>query len=115
MISPSEAHRLILQNAKLFPIESIPLEKAVGRVLRENIVSDRDQPPFNKCLMDGIAISYDAWQKGQRRFQIEAIVPPGIAPRPLKDLSNCVRIMTGAVVPKRCDCVIPIEQIRLEG
>src|SRR5580658_10324363 len=98
MISPSEAHRLILHNAKLFPVEIIPLTKAVGRVLREDIISDRDQPPFNKSLVDGIAISYDAWQKGQRTFNVEAVIPPGIAPKPLKDFSHCVRIMTGAVI-----------------
>jgi molybdopterin molybdotransferase len=115
MTSPSEAIRLILHNAKLFPVEIIPLQKAVGRVLRENIISDRDQPPFNKCLMDGIAIAYDTWQKGQRTFHVEAIIPPGVAPKPLKDLSSCVRIMTGAVIPKGCDCVIPIEQLHLEG
>ena len=115
MISPSEAYRLILHNAKLFPVETIPLEKAIGRVLREDIQSDRDQPPFNKSLMDGIAIAYDSWQKGTRTFNIEAIVPPGVAPKPLKNISNCVRIMTGAVVPKGCDCIIPVEQLHLEG
>jgi len=115
MISPSEAHRLILHNAKLFPIELIPLQKAVGRVLRENIISDRDQPPFNKSLMDGIAISFESWQKGQRTFNVEAVIPPGIAPKPLKNPSQCVRIMTGAVIPKGCDCIIPIEQVHLEG
>ena len=83
--------------------------------MRENIISDRDQPPFNKSLVDGIGISYDTWQKGQRTFHVEAIIPPGIAPKPLKDLSHCVRIMTGAVIPKGCDCVIPIEQVHLEG
>jgi len=115
MTSPSEAIRLILHSAKLFPIESIPLQDAVGRVLRENIISDRDQPPFNKSLVDGIAVSYDSWQKGLRTFNVEAVVPPGIAPKPLKDLAHCVHIMTGAVIPKGCDCVIPIEQIHLEG
>src|SRR5665213_2016723 len=115
MISPSEAHRLILHNAKPFPIELVPLQKAVGRVLRENIISDRDQPPFNKSLVDGIAVAYDVWQKGTRTFHIEAIIPPGMAPKPLKSPVNCVRIMTGAVIPKGCDCVIPVEQIHLEG
>jgi molybdopterin molybdotransferase len=115
MISPSEAHRTILHHAKLFPVEIIPLQKAVGRVLREDIVSDRDQPPFNKSLVDGIGISYDTWQKGQRTFHVEAIIPAGVASKPLKSLSNCVRIMTGAVIPKGCDCVIPIEQVHLEG
>jgi len=65
--------------------------------------------------MDGIAIVFEAWQKGARTFHIEAIVPPGIAPKALKDISAAVRIMTGAVIPKGCDCVIPVEQIHLEG
>lgn len=115
MISPPEAIRLILHNAKLFPTEFIPLKEAVGRVLRENIISDRNQPPFDKALMDGVAISYDTWQKGQRKFSVEAIIPPGVLPKPLKNPANCVRIMTGAVIPKGCDCIIPIEQIHLEG
>ena len=42
-------------------------------------------------------------------------MPPGIAPKPLKNISHCVHIMTGAVIPKGCDCVIPVEQIHLEG
>ena len=115
MISPSEAHRIILHQAKPAAIEIIPLSNAAGRVLREDIISDRDQPPFNKCLVDGIALAFETWQKGQRSFHIEAIIPPGIQPKPLKDLSNCVRIMTGAVIPKGCDCVIPVEQLYLEG
>src|SRR5450631_231071 len=108
MTSPSEAIRQILHSAKLFPIESIPLQKAVGRVLRENIISDRDQPPFNKSLVDGIAVAYEAWQKGIRTFNVEAIIPPGVTPKPLKNTSSCVRIMTGAGIPKGCDCVIPV-------
>jgi len=115
MISPSEAIRVILHNAKLFPIETIPLQKAVGRVLRENIISDRDQPPFNKCLMDGIVVNFEAWQKGQRTFNVEAVIPAGTQPKPLKSTSSCARIMTGAVIPKGSDTVIPFEQIHLEG
>ena len=111
MISPSEAHRLILRNAKLFPIEAIPLQKAVGRVLRENIISDRDQPPFNKSLMDGIAIRFSSWQKGARVFPIQTIIPPGIKPPILKNHLNAVRIMTGAALPEGYDCVLPVETI----
>ncbi|MDE1921187.1 MAG: molybdopterin molybdotransferase MoeA [Candidatus Omnitrophica bacterium] len=114
MISPSEAHRLILNAARLFPVETIPLTKAVGRVLREDIKSDRDQPPFSKSLMDGIAVSYEAWIKGQRKFNIEAVVAAGVSPKPLKKPSGCVRIMTGAVVPKGCDCVVPVEQVQVD-
>ena len=115
MVSPSEAHRIILHQAKPLAVETVAIGQAVGRVLRENIISDRDQPPFHKCLVDGIGIYFDSWQKGQRSFSIEAIIPPGIAPKPLKNPANCVRIMTGAVIPKGCDCVIPVEQLHIEG
>ncbi|MBF0510856.1 MAG: molybdopterin molybdotransferase MoeA [Candidatus Omnitrophica bacterium] len=115
MVSPSEAIRIILSHAKPLAVESIQLSKAVGRVLREDIKSDRDQPPFDKCLLDGIAISFEAWQKGIRQFNVQAIVPPGIAAKPLKNSSYCLRVMTGAVLPKGCHCVIPIDQIDLEG
>ena len=57
MISVYQAEHIILNNAKPFPIETLPLSQAYGRLLRENIKNDRDQPPFDKALMDGIAIS----------------------------------------------------------
>jgi len=115
MISPSEAQRIILLQAKPFPIESIALPKAVGRVLREDLINDRDQPPFNKSLMDGMAVCYESWSKGQRSFSIEAVIGAGVLPKALTSSSHCVRIMTGAVIPKGCDTVVPVEQIFIEG
>ncbi len=115
MTSVSEAERIILQYAKPFPVETVSLGKAVGRVLREAMINDRDQPPFNKVLMDGIALNFDSWQKGVREFLIDETIPAGVNPKPLKGPNKCVRIMTGAVVPKGCDCVVPVEQVHIEG
>ncbi len=96
-------------------MESCPILKAGGRILREDIRADRDQPAFNKALMDGIAISYAQWRKGLRAFPIERVIAAGKPTVVLKNRLACVQIMTGATVPKGCNCIIPIEDIRMDG
>ncbi len=111
MISVNEAHRLILANAKPLPIVTVSLTQAVGRVLCEDITSDRNQPPFNKSTMDGIAI-HSATK--ERSFLIEKVIAAGDKAYSLKNPNHCVQIMTGAPLPQGCDCIIPIEQINIE-
>lgn len=115
MISVNEAERIVLGAVKPLPTETRPLKDSYGRVLREDISSDRDQPPFDKSTMDGIAIVHEVWQKGARKFNIENLVAAGDAPYKLKDRASCVQIMTGAVLPIGCDAIIPIENVEIEG
>ncbi len=42
-------------------------------MLRENIYGERDQPPFDRVVMDGIAVDAAAVRSGQRGFDIEAV------------------------------------------
>ncbi len=111
MISVSEADRIIRQNIELFPVIQCDLDEAYGRILREDIYSDRDQPPFHKALLDGIAIHYASWQKGIRKFPIERIQAAGQNPLKLQNKNACIEIMTGAALPFDCDCLIPVEYI----
>ncbi len=117
MISVNEAQQIIFKVAgrARVPAQSIPLEKAYGLILREDIAADRDGPAFNKSTMDGIAIRFEVWQKGQRKFRLEGTAPAGQPARKIKNADGCVQIMTGAVVPEECDCVIPIERVKLEN
>jgi len=57
MLTPAQAETLIEQHLTCLPIESLPLTQAAGAVLRENIYAERDQPPFDRVAMDGIALS----------------------------------------------------------
>ena len=57
MLTPAEADRLIGQHLQCLPIESLPLAQCAGAVLRENIYAERDQPPFDRVAMDGIALA----------------------------------------------------------
>ncbi len=115
MISVSEAEKIIFDQVKLFPSSIVSLENAYGRVLREDIKTDRDQPAFNKSTMDGIAISFGSWRSGHRRFVVEGVAPAGQKGLKLKNINGCAQIMTGAVVPSGGDCVVPIENVKLEN
>ena len=73
MISVSEASDIILSTTLKPETEVIPLDQAIGRILREPIKADRDFPPFNRVTMDGIGIQFATFANGNLRFPIEAI------------------------------------------
>ena len=115
MITSQKALQIILDNTEDFGIEEIPFLDSLGRILKEDIIADREFPPFNRVSMDGIAISYDTFSKGAREFAIENIQPAGSAQVELIDSKNCIEVMTGAVLPKNVDVVIPYEQVIIEN
>lgn len=115
MISVEEAKNIILQNTQDFGVEEIPFLESVGRVLKETIVADRDFPPFNRVAMDGIAINYSCFQKGQRKFTIEGIQPAGSEQLSMQNFESCIEVMTGAVLPNNCDTVVRYEDLSIEN
>ena len=115
MLTPAEADRLIGQHLQCLPIESLPLAQCAGAVLRENIYAERDQPPYDRVAMDGIAINSRALSDGGRSFHIQATQAAGDAPLALGAAADCIEVMTGAVLPTGCDSVVPIEQLNVAG
>jgi molybdopterin molybdotransferase len=87
-----------------------PLEQCIGQVLREDIFAERDNPPFDRVCMDGIAIDSRSAVRGNRQFRIQAIQGAGAPPLQLVDPDGAVEVMTGAVVPGGTDCIIPQEE-----
>ena len=69
-IDVESAVRLIGDHMPAYPCESVPLESAGGAILRQQVVAERDQPPFDRVTMDGIAIAYRDWQDGTRIFDV---------------------------------------------
>ena len=115
MITSQKALQIILDNTEDFGIEEIPFLDSLGRILKEDIIADREFPPFNRVSMDGIAVSHDSFSNGVRDFLIENIQPAGSAQVELLDSKNCIEVMTGAVLPKNVDVVIPYEQVTIEN
>jgi molybdopterin molybdotransferase len=111
MLSPPEAEAAIASRVPAAPQATLPLTGLSGRLLRQQIVAERDQPPFHRVSMDGFAIASDAWDQGLREFAIVGTQAAGAPQAFLPDSSACIEIMTGAVLPDGCDCVIPVERI----
>mgnify|MGYP000288604150 CR=1 FL=1 len=115
LITVKEALQTILDNSEDFGIEEIDFLQSSGRILKENIVADRDFPPFNRVSMDGIAISSTAFNKGIRSFKIEGIQAAGSLQLTLQNNDNCIEVMTGAVLPKNSDVIIQYELLTIEN
>lgn len=111
MITYEEALETVLSTASPNKTTSIPLHQAIGQVLAVDIIADRDFPPFNRVAMDGIAINYEGYQKGNREFIIQETVGAGEPKATLQNTSHCIEIMTGAVLPDNCDTVIRYEDL----
>lgn len=109
LTSTHKALEIILNETEEFGVEKIPFLESLGRVLKEDIYADRDFPPFNRVSMDGIALSFDTFEKGLREFKIEGIQPAGSEPISLKNTNNCIEAMTGAVLPHNTDVIIQYE------
>ncbi|HEY6484711.1 MAG TPA: molybdopterin molybdotransferase MoeA [Steroidobacteraceae bacterium] len=92
------------------PAESRPLEQCIGQTLREDVFAERDNPPFDRVCMDGIAINSDALAGGARRYRIQAMQPAGSPALELAGAESAIEVMTGAILPRGTDCVIPLEE-----
>ena len=115
MLNPEQAFAEICKALPEFTAEPIPLGDACDRVLRQKIIAERDQPPFDRVTMDGIAVQYSALESGVRTFRIQGTQHAGDSVQTLSDKGSCIEIMTGAVLPHGTDCVIPVERITVTG
>lgn len=113
MISVEEAKQIIQANTYQPSVHSVKLHDALGLVLAEDITADRDFPPFDRVMMDGIALNTDSLSKNES-FQIESTQYAGSPQLELKDPKNCIEVMTGAMLPTGTNAVIPYELIEIK-
>jgi molybdopterin molybdotransferase len=114
-ITVARAEKALRENYTLFPRVKVNLRNCCPNVLRENIIADRACPPFNRVMMDGVAISYESYRRGRRKFTITGIQKAGQKPLTIHSQQDSIEVMTGSVLPHGCDCVIPYEQIIISG
>ena len=112
MITYEEALRIVLDHARVLEPERVPLRDAANRVLAEDVPSDIDMPPFDKSAMDGYACRR-ADLPGPLR--VVGMVQAGRAPSGRIGPGECMKIMTGAMVPPGADCVIMVEHTESAG
>ena len=114
MISVEEALGHIFALISPVDTETVPLREAAGRVLREDIVARRDQPPFAASVMDGYAVRHADVAPGATLTVIGEAAAGHAFPGTLSD-GQAVRIFTGAPIPDGADRVVIQEDVSRAG
>ncbi len=110
MISVEEASKMVMATAKGYGSEAIQLSDGIGRVSAEDWRCDRDLPPYNRVTMDGIAVNY-AGSIDLDEVVVAGVVAAGDPRSRLDDPSQCLEVMTGAMLPEGADTIIRYEDI----
>ncbi|MBE7415602.1 MAG: molybdopterin molybdotransferase MoeA [Deltaproteobacteria bacterium] len=114
MISVKEALDTILKEIRPLGIESVPVERALGRVLGEDVKARGGNPPWDNSAMDGYALraadTSGASPEKPVRLKVLYDLPAGRTPGEPVAGGSAVRIMTGAPVPQGADSVVMVER-----
>ena len=108
-LSVDEALERIL--ARIAPLEAteVPLLDALGAVLAEDAVADRDVPPFRNSAMDGYAVRGADVAESGARLRVVGAIAAGSLPDRVVGKGEAMRIMTGAPMPDGTDTVVRVE------
>lgn len=106
-----EALELILSRGKkIDECEIIDLWDVVGRVLAEDVVAQRNQPPFPRSPLDGYAVRSSDIKGASREYPVTLTVitevDAGHVAQKTVGVGEAIRIMTGAPIPDGADCII---------
>ncbi|CAH1905457.1 Molybdopterin molybdenumtransferase [Candidatus Nitrotoga sp. HW29] len=114
---PVEQARQLIQQflAPLAESESINLSDALHRTLAADILSPMNVPPHNYSAMDGYAVRSDDLTTAPNKLTIIGSAYAGRMFEGHVAASECVRIMTGALIPEGCDSVVMQEHVQITG
>jgi molybdenum cofactor synthesis domain-containing protein len=110
-----EAKKVISEQLKPEALgeEEISLLEAYNRVVRENVVSALDIPPFNRSTVDGYAVqaanTFGAEEKQPAKLKLCGVVNVGEPPKISVRKSEAAEIVTGAPIPDGADAVVMVE------
>ena len=97
-------------------IEQVALRSALDRILATDIVSPINVPSHDNSAMDGYALrGEDLHDGGLVSLAIAGTAHAGDTGVAAVGAGNCLRIMTGAIMPPDCDTVIPQELTQADG
>jgi molybdopterin molybdotransferase len=96
--------------------ERLPVRAALGRVLAEDVISTMNVPGHDNSAMDGYALRFaDLAAEGETVLQLAGTAFAGRAFAGQLGAGECVRIMTGGVIPEGADTVVIQEVARAEA
>lgn len=116
MLDISEAQKIVLENVPPGKPEQVTLSQALDHRLAEEVVADRDIPPFNRSAMDGYALRAESTDSAPVVLDVAGESRAGIVPTFTISRGQAAHIMTGSIVPKGADSVQVVEKTeRLDG
>ncbi len=96
--------------------EDVPVLQGLGRVLAQDVISPINVPPHDNSAMDGFALHGAQLAPGQPlRLRVAGTALAGRAWSGRVGAGECVKIMTGAILPAGLDTVVPLELVQVEG
>lgn len=110
-ISVEQAMEQILQYTPVInETEEVELNKAGGRILAQDMVAEFNNPPFDRSPVDGYACKAEdlagASSEHPVKLKVMEEIDAGQYSERVMESGQAVRIMTGAAIPKGCDCCI---------
>jgi len=118
-IKVDEARKIILEKIQTQGTEKVSINEALGRILSEDIIARRNNPPMDNSAMDGYAlIAKDvelATPENPIKLDIIEDLAAGYSPEMTIQPGQTVRIMTGAPIPEGADAVIMQEDTERNG
>ena len=96
-------------------VETVPLDSAAGRILAEEVVADRDYPPFNRSARDGFAVIAADVARVPATLELLGETRAGEPSRFALQRGQAVEIMTGAPAPLNADAVVMVEDSTQAG
>ena len=116
MIEYKKAQKIFLRSKIKIKNEKISAKDSLNRVSAKNIFSPNNYPSGNNTAFDGYAVNSRETtglkNRNKKKFKILKIIAAGDNPK-IKNVKkySTVEIMTGALLPKHFDTIIPIEKI----
>lgn len=97
-------------------IERMHIRAALGRVLAADVISPLDVPAHDNSAMDGYAVRFaDLKSEGEVTLKVAGTAFAGAPFSGAMQAGECVRIMTGGVVPAGADTIVMQEHVRAKG
>jgi molybdopterin molybdotransferase len=115
MISVEEAQQRLIAMIAPLGAEQVSVADALGRVLAEDVVARRTQPPWAVSAMDGYAVRAADVAKVPVSLKVAGAVPAGQAYEGTVKPGEAVRIFTGAPVPDGADAIVIQEDTERQG
>jgi molybdopterin molybdotransferase len=111
----ADALKIVLANVEQLEPEVVPFDRALGRVLAEDIVSEVDVPPFDRSAVDGYAVqaadTFGASEQKPVKLRVIGSVRIGVTSKLRVRKGEAIKIMTGAPIPKGADAVVMVEHV----